>query len=223
VKQAITDGRLWELVEARSRNHPALQRAFQRLLQYDHDLEKETPVRKKRGAFITTAESVHRPEVMRHQERLLSRYARPAHAETILLLPERYLKPFRERGVTNHMLTSLERRKILHICAYDLAFAIIPQELIDVFPLSQSVDALTPTTSTIQHASKRMIDYLITAGYRQCIIVVNEIWQKKIAQTIRARLRRKIRIRIVEEKDDDVLISAISKTLKSLDHRHRIS
>jgi 7-cyano-7-deazaguanine tRNA-ribosyltransferase len=223
VKQAIVDGRLWELVEARSRNHPALQRAFQRLLQYDHDLEKETPVRKKRGAFITSAESLHRPEVLRHQERLLVRYERPAHAKTVLLLPESYLKPFRENPVVSNMLTNLERRKDLHICAYNLSFAIVPQELLDVFPLSQSVDALTPTTSTIHHASKRIMDYLKISGYKQCIIVVDEPWQKKIAQSISARLRRKTRIRIVEEKNGDESISKISKALKSLDHRQRIS
>ena len=32
IKQAILDGRLWELIETRSRNHPTLQAAFRRML-----------------------------------------------------------------------------------------------------------------------------------------------------------------------------------------------
>jgi 7-cyano-7-deazaguanine tRNA-ribosyltransferase len=223
VKQAIVDGRLWELVEARSRNHPALQRAFQRLLQYSNDLEKETPVRKKRGAFITTLESLQRPEVTRHQERLLERYAAPSHAKTVLLLPESHLKPFRENPVVDNLLTNLGGRKDLHICAYNLPFAVIPQELLDVFPLSQSVDALTPTTSTIHSASRRIIDYLKTAGYERCIILVDEPWQKKVAASMKSRLGRKTRIRIVEGKDGDESILRISKALKLRAHRQRIS
>jgi 7-cyano-7-deazaguanine tRNA-ribosyltransferase len=224
VKQAIVDGRLWELVEARSRSHPALQRAFQRLLRYVNDLEKETPVRKKKGAFITTAESLHRPEVLRHQERLLERYRVPPHARTLLLLPETYLKPFRENPLVDSMLTKLERRKDLHICAYNLAFATIPQELLDVFPLSQSVDALPPTANTISNASKRMTSYLETAGYKQCIIVVDQVWQKKIGKSIRSRLGRKMRTKIIEAKDDDEeSLSQIPKALRKLDHRRRIS
>lgn len=224
VKQAIVDGRLWELVESRSRNHPALQRGFQRLLRYEHDLEKETPVRKKKGAFITTAESLHRPEVLRHQERLLERYAAPPNTTTVLLLPESYLKPFRENPLVDNMLAKLERRKDLHICAYNLAFAIMPRELLDVFPLSQSVEALPLTTSTINDASKRMANYLKAAAYKQCIIVADQPWQRKIARSIRSRVGRKMRMKTIEAKyDDEESLSQISKTLRTLNHRKRIS
>jgi len=154
---------------------------------------------------------------------LLLRYARPEGAKTILLLPESRLKPFRENPVVDNLLTNLGRRKDLHICAYNLSFAVIPQELLDVFPLSQSVDALTPTTGTIHSASRRIIDYLKTAGYERCIMVVDELWQKKMAQSIKVRLGRKIRLRIVEEKNGDELISRISKASKPRDQRQRIS
>jgi 7-cyano-7-deazaguanine tRNA-ribosyltransferase len=178
VKQAIVDGRLWELVEARSRNHPALQRGFQQLLHYAQDLEKETPVRKEKGTFITSAESLYRPEVLRHQERLLERYRPPRDATVGLLLPESYLKPFRENTLANNLVTKLERQKNLHICAYNLSFALIPQELLDVFPLSQSVDSIPATTTTTSKATKRIVDYLKTAGYKKCIMVVEQPWQQ---------------------------------------------
>jgi 7-cyano-7-deazaguanine tRNA-ribosyltransferase len=224
VKQAIIDGRLWELVEARSRNHPALQRGFQQLPHYAQDFEKETPVRKKKGAFITTAESLYRPEVLRHQVRLLERYQPPRLATAVLLLPESYLKPFRENILVNTLLAKLERRKDLHICAYNLSFAIIPQELLDVFPLSQSVDAIPTTTTTVSNATKRIVTYLTTAGYKQCIIAVDQPWQRKIGKSIRSRLGRKMRTMIIEVKDnDEESFSKIPKALRELGHRGRIS
>jgi 7-cyano-7-deazaguanine tRNA-ribosyltransferase len=224
VKQAIVDGRLWELVEARSRNHPALQRAFQRMLHYAHDLEKETPVRKRRGLFVTTAESLQRPEILRHQERLLKRYRAPPRAKNVLLLPEPYLRPFREIPSIDNILRKIERRSDLHICSYDLAFTIIPQELLDVFPLSQTVSALPPTATTINHASKRMVSYLKAAGYKRCIILVDKPWQRKIAKSIRTELVRKMRIKTIETKDgDEESLSQVPKALRGLDNRRRIS
>jgi len=214
IKQAIVDGRLWELLEARSRSHPALQRAFRRLLKYEHDLEKETPIRKNRGQFITAEESLHRPEILRHQVRLLERYRVPRHAGIVVLLPEPVLKPFREKPAIEDMLAKIGRRKNVHICGYNLAFAIIPQELLDVFPLSQSEDALPSTTSTINNAKKRALSYLKAAGYKQGIIVVDQPWQKRFARSIRAGLGRSMKIRIIETKDDQDSLTQILRTLR---------
>jgi hypothetical protein len=122
------------------------------------------------------------------------------------------------------MLVKLERRKDLHICAYNLAFAIIPRELLDVFPLSQSVEALPLTTTTINDASKRMANYLKAAAYKQCIIVLDQTWQKKIARSIRSKLGRKMRMKTIEAKhDDEGSLSQIPKALRTLNHRKRIS
>lgn len=224
VKQAIVDGRLWDLVEARSRSHPALQRGFLRLLRYEQDLEKETPVRKKKGQFITSTESLHRPEIIRHQERLLERYKAPSNAKTVILLPEAYLKPFRENLPVENVIRKVERRKDVHICAYNLAFALIPQELLDVFPISQSVDAIQPTSSTINYASKRIMNYLKIAGYKQCVIVADQPWQEKAARSIRSRVGKKMKIKIIKVKnDDEESLLQILKAVKGLGHRRRIS
>jgi 7-cyano-7-deazaguanine tRNA-ribosyltransferase len=228
VKQAIVDGRLWELVEARSRAHPALQRASERLLQYAKDLEAETPVRKKKGQFITTAESLRRPEILRHQERLLERYKPPPQAKTLLLLPESYLKPFRENLPVENMLAKVEQRKDLHICAYNLAFAIVPKELLDVYPLSQSVDALPHTAGIINHALKRILNYLKTADYKQCIIVVDEPWKRRIGASIRSLGGRKMKIKMIVANGNDEgsllqVTNALTNALRGLPRPRRTS
>jgi 7-cyano-7-deazaguanine tRNA-ribosyltransferase len=224
VKQAIVDGRLWELVEARSHGHPALQRAFERLLHYANDLETETPVRKKKGPFITTAESLYRPQILRHQERLMARYKPPSLAKTVLLLPESYLKPFRENVPIENMLAKVERRKDLHICAYNLAYGIVPQELLDVYPLSQTVDALPPTASTVNHASRRILNYLKIAGYKRCIIVADEPWRHRIAASIQRMRGRKMRTQIIVVKgDDEESLLLVTKALRGLSRPRQTS
>jgi 7-cyano-7-deazaguanine tRNA-ribosyltransferase len=224
VKQAIVDGRLWELVEARSHGHPALQRAFERLLHYANDLETETPVRKKKGQFITTAESLHRPEILRHQERLLERYKPPPLAKTVLLLPESYLKPFRENLPVEMMLAKFERRKDLHICAYNLAYGIVPQELLDVYPLSQTVDALPPTAHIINQASSRIVNYLKIGRYKRCVIVVDEPWKRKIGASIRRLGGGKMRTRTIDVNGiDEESLLHVTNALRGLLRRRRSS
>ena len=69
IKQAIRSGNLLELVDRRARGHPAMYDGYRALLDHADQLEREDPVSK--GTFFhTSAESAHRPEVLRHHERL---------------------------------------------------------------------------------------------------------------------------------------------------------
>jgi 7-cyano-7-deazaguanine tRNA-ribosyltransferase len=223
IKQAIVDGRLWELVESRSRSHPALQRAFRRMLHYAKQLETGTPVRKRKGPFINSTDSLYRPEVIRYQARLLERYRPPALARTLVLLPESKLKPFAEDPYQESPLGKVERRNDLHMCAYGLAFGVIPQELLDVYPLSQTEDALEPTGSTIRLASKRIADYLKAADYKNCLFVVDEPWQENVAQAVKDRFQRRIRIRVVKSEEGRMkLASVIIKTASAVRTGKRI-
>lgn len=215
IKQAIVDGRLWELVETRSRAHPALHTAFKRLLTYAENLEEGTPVRKKKGPFIFTETSLRRPEVLRYQKRLLERYRPPTRATKLILLPESQLEPFREDSNLQTPLRRFERRSDVHICAYGLTFAIVPQELLDVYPLSQTESAISPTNMAINNALKRITEYLKAAAYARCLIFVEEPWQGRIARAIRTKFRRKMKVTIIEAKSyDKQLFSKATKALK---------
>jgi len=69
VKQAIREGNLFELVEARARGHPTLLDGYRALLEHGEFLEATDPVSK--GAFFhLSTESASRPEVERHHDRL---------------------------------------------------------------------------------------------------------------------------------------------------------
>jgi len=69
IKQAIRDGDLLELVEARARGHPALLDGYRALL--DHADQLERADRASKGTFFHLShESARRPEVRRHHDRL---------------------------------------------------------------------------------------------------------------------------------------------------------
>ncbi len=67
VKQAITDGTLWELVDERCRSHPALLSGYRHLLTSAEKLAEKDRVSKRRF-FYRGAESCRRTEVIRYHE-----------------------------------------------------------------------------------------------------------------------------------------------------------
>lgn len=198
IKQAIVDGRLWELVESRSRNHPTLQKAFGQMVTYKEHLEGGSPVRKPKGPFLISEQSLNRPEVIRYQKRLLQRYSPPPNVKKILLIPEWQIKTFRENPTQTDPIQRLEKKTDLHICSYSLAFGIIPQELADVYPLSQTENSLSPNTATKDHARKCMTNYLTKFPYSKCVIVGNEEWESKAAEFLKTRFKGKMKVTYIK-------------------------
>ena len=225
VKQAIVDGRLWELVESRSRSHPALQLGFQRLLKYAELLEPNTPVYKKKGPFVIDPDSLNRPEVLRYEKSLLERYSPPAHVKNVALIPEYYMKPFQENPEQGSFLSKLEQRSDLHICSYGLVFGVVPQELLDVYPLSQTEDALTPTPVTMHRATTLILSYLKAANYSLCMIVTSEPWQMRIAKFIKAKKPKHLKMKIIKTNEDEKrkVPAQILRELRTRKRRQRIS
>jgi 7-cyano-7-deazaguanine tRNA-ribosyltransferase len=69
VKQAIRQGNLLELVDARARGHPKMLDGYRTLLDHAEQLERSDPVSKD-AVFHVSSDCTRRPEVHRHHERL---------------------------------------------------------------------------------------------------------------------------------------------------------
>jgi len=217
VKQAISDGRLWELVETRSAGHPALSRAFDVFLKYAKHLEPETPMRKKKGPFLISEKSLNRPEVSRHHKRLIENYVPPKATQRVVLLPDKYLKPFRQNFDNDMALKKILSMPDIHLCSYNLSFGVIPNELVDVYPLSQTEDSLKPTASIMRKTSKQIAEWLRKSSFKSHMIVVEDSWQHKIAESVRKQLKGP-KIQVIEiEPDDD----ATSKVLAEVKRKSR--
>ncbi|MCK4701890.1 tRNA guanosine(15) transglycosylase TgtA, partial [Candidatus Bathyarchaeota archaeon] len=94
VKQAIVEGRLWDLVETRAKGHPQMTAALKRLSTYREHLERGSHGFKGRGVFYYDYHSLAKPEVTRYSRQLINNYGRPEGKTTLLLIPAPPEKPF---------------------------------------------------------------------------------------------------------------------------------
>lgn len=125
VKESIRQGSLLELLEQRCRGHPYLLDALK--VFYDHStLIKYDPVTKKSAFFYSGPESLQRPEVKRHVERLRNI---PTRNRILVLLPEVEKPSYRHYG--------LQGARDYHLCVVSPVFGVVPLEVEDIYPLSQ--------------------------------------------------------------------------------------
>ncbi|HMK54095.1 MAG TPA: tRNA guanosine(15) transglycosylase TgtA [Methanobacteriaceae archaeon] len=172
IRQAIFEGSLWELVENRCRAHPNLLDALRKLGTYHELLEKYDPPYKKSAFFYSGPESLNRPEVYRHQERL----KKLSKKETLLLLPKS-TKPYSHNlnecqgkllstidlQVTEGKLT-IDEQKLdtsnLQVAVVDVPFGVIPLELDQVYPLAQNEAPTTLDEDARKEVKKIIKNYL---------------------------------------------------------------
>ena len=69
-KEAVSEGRLWDLVEERSMAHPRLREAFAEVAKRSGELAFGTPGLKDRGLFVRSPLDLRRPELMAAKSRL---------------------------------------------------------------------------------------------------------------------------------------------------------
>jgi 7-cyano-7-deazaguanine tRNA-ribosyltransferase len=163
IKQAIYEGRLWELVEVRARTHPQLLEGLKKLRNYRRYLEKHSPMIKPHAIFYSGPESLLRPEVTRHLMKL-NTIPVPPPAEILIILPEPQKRPFSKtkeqrkyRKIIRGVFHGLDLRKA-HICTVSKFFGLIPMELDETYPLAQHE---VPKTMDLE--SKKLITQTIKA------------------------------------------------------------
>jgi len=197
VKQAIIEGRLWEHMELRAHGHPALLKALKHLKKHADYLEKHGPVTKKSGLFFFSFLDLVRPEVVRHRERLLERYSPPKEEEVLVLLPQTSKKPFHKSKEHRRALMCLQQKlgdriARVHVCTYSAPFGITPEELDEVYPLSQYEIATPLDDETIEYVAKQVSDYIATTNYKRVVLLQDvKAWNGIIAIACRRTCKKK--------------------------------
>jgi 7-cyano-7-deazaguanine tRNA-ribosyltransferase len=191
IKQAIKDGRLWELLELRARNHPHLFSAFKKLKQYQEYIERVTPISKRKGFFYFDSIALARPEVLRYRNKLRE-WSPPTNSTVLVLLPRPNAKPFhnsREYKKIKELIIEAIDEKSLNIdfCFYTAPFGIIPLELDAVYPLSQFEMSIPIDGETLTYVVKQVQDYLMRQGqkYKHVVLHPNDLFGKKIMNVCR--------------------------------------
>ncbi len=197
IKQAITEGRLWEHLELRAHGHPMLLQALKKLDNYSEYLEKQSPVTKKSGFFFFSSLGLARPEVVRHRTRIFERYSPPRKAKVLVLLPQTRRKPFHKSKEHRRVLKKIQQRigneaDKVHVCTYAAPFGIIPVELDEVYPLSQHEIATPLDAETTTYVAKQVASYIETTSYEKIILLQDaETWKGKIVAACRRTCKKK--------------------------------
>ncbi|MBN1216852.1 MAG: tRNA guanosine(15) transglycosylase TgtA [Candidatus Lokiarchaeota archaeon] len=157
IRQAIREGRLWELVEQRMSVHPYLVKAYRILKKHLPLFEKNEKIYKDHGRLFSSSESSNRPIIYRYNLRLDQNYRVPKHVKFLILLPELDIKgeksPSIRKWIENINYNKIINPMLIHIAFYSNNFGIIPLELSDVFPMGQhesiEYDIINHTAYTI--------------------------------------------------------------------------
>ncbi len=191
IKQAITEGRLWEHLEMRAHGHPALLQALKKLGKYKKYLEVQSPVTKSRGIFFFNSIGLARPEVVSYRKRLIGRYVPPQKAKVLLLLPQTSTKPFHSsqeyKMIRKGMQQILgETVDLVHFCTYAAPFGVIPSELDDIYPISQNEIVHPFDAETVINVAHQVSNYIQNTTYDHIILLRNpKVWRGKILAACR--------------------------------------
>lgn len=136
VKQAIREGRLWELLEYRSRAHPSLREAFEILKRYRRLLERSDPlvVPSGRALLISDAGTLSNPRLGRSIAKSIALAKRMAsRAGKVVLIPA-HRKPYTLQREYFEVLRAFPDAQALFIHPF---LGIIPPELSSTYPFYQ--------------------------------------------------------------------------------------
>ncbi|ABL88245.1 archaeosine tRNA-ribosyltransferase [Pyrobaculum islandicum DSM 4184] len=134
IKQRIYEGTLWEYLEIKARAHPALYRFLKNLHRYRRLLEEYDPETHPdpHGLFFFADTASSRPEPMRHWTRM-SHVSALSKKAVVIRVNE---KPYNRSWEYIYLKGIIGDRA--HILFYDPIFGIIPEELAEIYPLSQN-------------------------------------------------------------------------------------
>ncbi|MFQ6053539.1 MAG: tRNA guanosine(15) transglycosylase TgtA [Candidatus Bathyarchaeia archaeon] len=206
VKQAISEGGLWELLEARSRAHPALASALRRISVYRDALERRSLHGKGRGLFIFDAAGLARPEVTRHIRRMEANYSPPGGADRLLLAAAPKTKPFLRAPQYRRLRREMEKAmgcasSGVHICFYTAPFGVVPVELSETHPLSQFEMVENPDGEMTEFVSEQVERYVESGGYPSVILHrgVGDLDRRVEDRVSEACRRREIPLTVVSD------------------------
>jgi 7-cyano-7-deazaguanine tRNA-ribosyltransferase len=136
IRNAISQGNLWELVERRASSNPYLLNALKilRLKENKTWLEQFEPISKIKALFYTGSHTIHRPIVFRAHNRLISRYK--LRFNDSIIFPE---------GEKPYSIYYTKDLKEIFKNKYDVNIIIdshlgpVPLELDEMYPFAQSI------------------------------------------------------------------------------------
>jgi 7-cyano-7-deazaguanine tRNA-ribosyltransferase len=172
VKQAVVEGRLWDLVETRAKGHPQMTSALKRLSAYREHLERGSPGFKGHGVFYYDYHSLAKPEVTRHGRRLIANYGKPEGKTTLLLVPSPPERPFDSYPGYLRLREGLQPRLgEIHVCFVAAPYGVVPESLAETYPLSQYEIAEPLDHETLIFTVEKTLEYVNATSHQKVLLV----------------------------------------------------
>jgi 7-cyano-7-deazaguanine tRNA-ribosyltransferase len=158
-KEAISEGRLWDLIREKGAAHPRLHEAVSGLARFKEILMEGTHSPKDRGLFVRDEVDSSRPEVLLTQERL--QHLNLRRTATAVLLCSDSAQPIAKTRSGRAALRELDTYRLHPI------FGPYPVELEFAYPFAQTVSAGNGTRNVTPKEAARK---LRSMGYERVII-----------------------------------------------------
>lgn len=163
IKQAIREGRLWELLEETAARHPAGKAALAKFRRYYRYLEERAPISKGevRGIRAYGRESLWNPKLLRFQERILAHYK-----PRTMGAREAVIEPMPGDGAC------APPRQGVYKAYYNYYIGVIPWELCGVYPTIQ-LDHGGPDWAALSHLQNSIIAFslkLLRMGLERIVV-----------------------------------------------------
>ena len=165
-REAICEGRLWDLVEERAMAHTSSTAAFRGLVKaHAAWLAKPTPLLKGRGLMVRSHEDASRPELALardHLRRLLAK-AKPPPGRVAVLVRSSAPPPLTRSSGRIRRVRGLDQADIFRI---NPALGAYPAELEFVFPFGQTMADGTSREASVEVCKKQ----LRAMGYSRVVV-----------------------------------------------------
>ena len=142
IRQAIHEGNLWELVQERCASHPSLEGALTFILKkYRKKIMEFDPITKNSAFFYINPTSLLRPEVQRHLDFMKNSWVLPKTVNTVIIFPDFETRPI-DSWHFQEFMKIFKKNTLNNFDEYQIfilspIFGLIPEELKEVYPLSQ--------------------------------------------------------------------------------------
>ncbi|TFG26889.1 tRNA guanosine(15) transglycosylase TgtA [Candidatus Thorarchaeota archaeon] len=167
VRQAIADGKLFELAAVRARSHPSLLEALQVMTENMKQLTESDPFGKSSSIFYTGPETALRPEISRFHERVIDRYPFRT-TDTVIIVPDIGERPFSDTAST--IIEEVRKRSPEEaILLFFTPMGVIPWECEHVHPAQQCIFPKTVDPDTLTLARKRLLDILDMISFNKIV------------------------------------------------------
>src|SRR5213592_3522153 len=212
IREAIRRGRLWELLESRSRVHPALKECFTRISHYAEILERSTPAVKPHGIFYLGPSSDSRPEKLRFVSRLPGSVGE--RRKIVLVLPGRWRRPFHEDPRYESVAKAFDDHTKVSICFYSLSWGPVPIELDETFPIAQTEGPDAGDPIFLEKRAKKVSDFVQSLHPKRVVLVSDGDYGRAITEELSKRFAKRILAVLDGEKmKPDAIIKSIERKI----------